>query len=398
MSSPPGRAALPSTVIMVGWISFFNEVSAQLVAPLIPVLLVTVLAAGPVALGLIEGVADAVAALLRLWSGRLSDVMGRRRKIFILAGYAIANAARPLIGIAAHWSVVVLLRSADRIGKGVRGAPLDALISDVTPQGMRGRAYLLNRTLDYSGAIVGGLLAAAVLAWSPLSVDKVILLAAIPGAVAVLLIARFVPPDGLPDAAAMRPARQRLHWAGLPPLLRRYLLILALFSLARTSESFILLRGHELGMGAVEVVLLWTWMCVMQTVSAALGGPLVDRYRKSRLLRLSWLAYGLSFGFIGWTGGAGIWVAVAVYGLFTGAMEGVERALVSDLAHEEQKGTAFGWYHMIGGLAAIPNGLAFGLIWHYAGAQWAFTAAGLVSVVCALIWGWLSLARVQARR
>jgi MFS family permease len=122
----------------------------------------------------------------------------------------------------------------------------------------------------------------------------------------------------------------------------------------------------------------------------------VDRYRKSRLVRLSWIAYGLTFALIGFSGGAaGIWVAVAIYGLFTGAMEGVERALVSELAHEDHKGTAFGWYHMIGGLTSIPNGLAFGLVWFYAGAQWAFALVGVMSVTAALIWWSLSLPRTQ---
>jgi MFS family permease len=222
----------------------------------------------------------------------------------------------------------------------------------------------------------------------------------VPGAVAVLLIVLFVPADHghAAPAAVPAPAVLRLDWDTLPPLLRRYLLILALFGLARTSESFILLRGHELGMTAVEVVLLWTWMCLMQTLSAAFGGPRVDRYRKSRLVRLSWIAYGVTFALIGVAGSiAGVWIAVAVYGLFTGAMEGVERALVSELAHEDHKGTAFGWYHMIGGLTSIPNGLGFGLLWFYAGAQWAFALAGALSIAAALTWWGLSAIRVQPR-
>src|SRR5688500_3680094 len=153
------NSRLPRMVVVVGLVSLFNEIASQIVAPLIPILLVTVLSAGPVALGIIEGSADAVACFLRLWSGKLSDAWGARRKGLMLAGYAVANAAKPLIALAASWWVVALLRTADRVGKGLRSAPRDALVADVTPEAIRGRAYGVQRALDRIGAIGGSLIA-----------------------------------------------------------------------------------------------------------------------------------------------------------------------------------------------------------------------------------------------
>src|SRR5687767_11388685 len=158
------RARIPRTVVALGLVSFFNDLASEIVVPLVPILLATVLGAGPVALGLIEGVADAIAAALRLWSGRRSDLIGGRRKGLVLAGYGVSNLARPLLGLAGSWVTVLALRAADRVGKGLRTAPRDALVSDATPASIRGYAYGVQRALDNAGAVGGSLIAAAVLA------------------------------------------------------------------------------------------------------------------------------------------------------------------------------------------------------------------------------------------
>src|SRR3954451_17172755 len=185
--NPPPKK-LPRTVIVLGLVSFFNDFASDIVIPLIPILLATVLAAGPAALGLIEGVADAVASLLKLWSGRHSDAMSGRRKGLAVAGYTLSNIARPLLGLAGSWPMVLLLRSIDRMGKGLRSAPRDALVADATPAHMGGYAFGFHRALDNGGAVAGSLAAAAVLAWSGLSLSEVILWSAVPGFVAVLLL------------------------------------------------------------------------------------------------------------------------------------------------------------------------------------------------------------------
>ncbi len=186
------QSRIPTSILLLSCVNFLNELSSQIVAPLIPLLLAKVLGAGPVALGLIEGLADAVASLLKLWAGRRSDVLGQKRKRFILGGYGLSVIARPLIGLAVSWPMVLLLRSLDRVGKGLRGAPRDALIADATPEELRGKAYGLNRAFDYAGAVGGSLLAAAALTYVSQSISTVIFLSAIPGFFAVLLLAILV--------------------------------------------------------------------------------------------------------------------------------------------------------------------------------------------------------------
>ena len=271
------RQKLPLPVLMFAWVSLLNEISAQMVAPLIPVLLATVLAAGPMAIGFVEGLADAVAALVKLWSGRYADLQPQRRKAMVVIGYGLALASRPLIGMVGHWSAVAGLRATDRFGKGLRNAPRDAILADATPHDMQGRAYGLNRGMDYAGAVIGTLVAAACLAWGGLRIDQVILMSALPG-VAVLVLLALLPNPGRAgsagksvDDAAVLPAL--LAWSALPPALRSVLTVVALFSLARASEAFIVLRGHELGMSVVELLLLWAWLAALQSATALIAAP-----------------------------------------------------------------------------------------------------------------------------
>jgi hypothetical protein len=188
VSSKYGRK-LPPPVMLFAAVSLLNEVSAQMVAPLIPILIAAVLSAGPVAIGAVEGVADAIAAFLKLWSGRHADVQPQRRKTMVFLGYGLALLSRPLIGLAGNWSTIVVLRGTDRLGKGLRGAPRDAILADATSIEMRGSAYGLNRGMDYLGAVLGTLIAAAALAWWNMSIQEVILLSVVPGLAVLMLLA-----------------------------------------------------------------------------------------------------------------------------------------------------------------------------------------------------------------
>jgi MFS family permease len=379
------KTKLPTSILVLGWVSFLNELSSQIVAPLIPLLLATVLGAGPVALGLIEGFADAVASLLKLWSGRRSDVLGKKRKGFIVAGYGLSVIARPLIGLAVNWPMVLLLRSLDRAGKGLRGAPRDALVADATPKSLQGKAYGLNRALDYAGAVGGSLIAAAALTYVSDKISTVIFLSVIPGVCAVLLLA-FVVKDAPSVAKAQKQkVVSPLRWSALSMPSRRFLSVLIVFSCSRASESFILLRAHELGMSTVTVLLLWALLCAIQSGVAWAGGGLSDRFSKTTVVAITWLAYGAGLIGIATTSTTGgLWIAVAIYALLTGIGEGAEKALVSELATDEDRGTAFGWYNMIVGLAAIPAGLIFGAIWSQVGADTAFAAFGGVAIISAV--------------
>ncbi len=392
MSATRARARLPRTVIVLGVVSFLNDLASDIVIPLIPLLLATVLQSGPVALGLIEGFADAVASLLKLWSGRHSDRMQGRRKSLVVAGYSISNIARPLLGLAGGWATVLILRSIDRVGKGIRSAPRDALLADVTPPPMRGYAFGLHRALDNGGAVAGSLAAAAVLAWSGMELREVILWSALPGALAVLCLAVGV--KGPAPSAAVAPLVQLppLRWAALSPALRRYLGVLGLFTLARASETFILLRGHELGIGAVELLVLWAMLNLAKALTATWGGLLADRLGREALLLVGWTAFAVAFLLFGNASGSPeLWAVTIVYGLFMGLTEGAERAAISDYCGVAERGTGFGWYYLVVGLAAIPGGVTFGVIWAWQGAGMAFFfGSGVAAAACLLLrfWAW----------
>jgi MFS family permease len=416
---------LPRTVLVLGVVSFFNDLASEIVVPLIPILLTSVLGAGPVALGLIEGVADAVAAWLKLWSGRRSDQLGGKRKALAVAGYALSNLARPLLGLAGSWVTVLLLRSVDRVGKGLRTAPRDALVADATPARIRGYAYGFHRALDNAGAVGGSLIAAAVLAFSAVSLPQLILLSAIPGLLAVLCLvlgvretpttppaaqARRVRPEGAgsitpkPQAPTTLPSAggpvlgeegtggSALAWRALDLPMRRYLAVLGLFTLARASETFILLLGHDQGATIVEVLLLWAMLNFAKATTSTLGGRLADRLGRGGVLVASWLSFAIAFALYGRVDGPlGLWLVTLGYGLFAGLGEGAERAVVADFAGERSRGAAFGWYNLVAGLAAIPAGLLFGTVWHFQGAAAAFTlaaAVALAAVVLLRAWAW----------
>jgi len=383
------KQTLPRVVVVLGLVSFFNDLASEMVTPLIPILLATVLGGGPLALGLVEGMAEAVAAWLKLWSGRRSDLWGGRRKPFVLAGYALSNLVRPLMGLATGWGMVAGLRGIDRMGKGLRTAPRDALVADATPLALRGRAYGLQRALDNGGAMGGALLAAACLAWTPLTLAQIILLSALPGLAGVALVVfevRDVAPAKLAEGGESA-AAPPLRWRVVPPRLRAYLLILGLFTLARASETFIVLRGNELHMTLPLLLLLWAAMSLAKALAAWFGGNWGDRFGHGRIVLIHWLTHGASFLLLAAVHSpATLWPAALVYGVFSGLGEGAERALVGALAGNApgaQRGTSYGWYNLVLGAAAIPAGLLFGGLWQQFGAATAFVCAGLLAWLAA---------------
>lgn len=373
-----GRSKLPRTVVIVGLVSLLNDFASEMVVPLIPLLLATVLAAGPVALGLIEGVADTVSNLLKLWAGRHSDLYGRRRKPYVVFGYLLSNLVRPLIGISGSWLTVLSIRVTDRIGKGLRTAPRDALISDAIDDSSAGRAYGFTRALDHAGAVLGALAAAAIVYWGNARLDVVIALSAIPGLLAVGLFAFGI--RETPRPVVLPAERAPLSWSRLSPISRRYLMVLAFFTLGKIPETFLLLRGHELGMSVVELLLLWAAMHVVKAAISEQAGSRTDRVGRRPLILTGWMVYAVTlFALAFVTQPLMLWAWSLALGFYFGLTEGAERALVRDLATPAERGTAFGWFHMLVGMAAIPAGLLIGGLWSFHGVKIAFLVSALLA-------------------
>jgi MFS family permease len=305
--------------------------------------------------GLVEGLAEATAAGLKIVSGWLSD-RARRRKPLIVAGYGLSTVARPLLALAtAPWHVLAV-RLADRTGKGTRGAPRDALIAEVTEPADRGRAYGFHRAMDHAGAFVGPLLASAALALGA-EMRTVFALAAIPGALCLVVLVLGV------RETASQPVTEREAGGPTTASFRRYLAVLALFALGNSSDAFLLLRAQEAGVGLTTLPLLWSFHHAVKSLTSTWGGTLSDRLGRGRTIAAGWGVYALAYlGFAWASTPVHVWLLFALYGLFPALTEGPERALVADLA-ARARGRAFGLYHAITGGMLLPASLMTGALW-----------------------------------
>lgn len=374
--------ALPRTVWLLAAISLVNDAASDMIYPLVPVYLASVLMAGPKALGLIEGVAEAMSSLLKLFAGVLAD-RSRRAREWVIAGYGIAGFARPLIALATGWPGVFACRLADRIGKGLRSAPRDALINLSVEPSQRGLAFGFHRSMDNFGAVIGPLMAVALLALG-FEMRTVFLLAVIP-ALAVLVLAWNVPE---PERGTL-PEKAPIRWTftGLPTAFRRYLVVLGLFTLGNSSNMFLLLRANELGAGPMRITLMWA---LYSFVAALLSTPLSalsDRFGRARVLAIGWCAYALAYLAIGFLPSAdrALWIAFAGYGAVTASLEGTEKALVADLVPRERSGTAFGWYNLVAGAMLLPASLLFGWLWAALSPSVAFAFGAACAALSALL-------------
>jgi MFS family permease len=375
--------SLPRTVWLLGLISLCNDSTSELVYPLVPLFVTSVLLAGPRALGLIEGIAEASASLLKLASGVLADRLGHTRG-WVVGGYSLAAISRPLFYVAGSWPVVLLLRFADRAGKGLRSSPRDALLAGAVAPQQRGLAFGLHRAMDNAGAVIGPLAAAWLLAHG-MALREVFLWALLPGALTVALALGLREPQTPRPTASATPFSWRL--GALPPPLRRYLLVLALFTLGNASNMFLLLRARQLGLRADQVALLWA---LTSGVAALLSTPLSglsDRVGRVRLIVLGWVLYGLLYLLLGVNGfhTALLWPLFAGYGVFLAATEGAEKALVADLAPDALRGTAYGWYNLTAGAMLLPASLVFGALEQGCGAFVAFAFAAACALLAAAL-------------
>jgi MFS family permease len=346
------------------------------------VFLTVTLGAGPAALGIIEGVAETTASLLKLFSGIWSDRTGRKKPL-VLAGYGISAMMRPLVGFATAWGHVLAVRFSDRIGKGIRSSPRDALIAASVPAEDRGRAFGLQRAMDHLGAVIGPLAAFLLLSGAGLSLRNVFFLSAIPGVAAVAALFFFVRE---PEVPRPPPAKGFLGDGELPPAYRRYLMIVCLFTLGNASDAFLILRAVETGVPVAYVPLLWGAFHVVKSALSTPAGILSDRWDRRKVVVAGWIVYAGTYAAWGVVRGPAWMVGLfLVYGLYAAATEGVERALVADFVPTERRGTAYGWFHLVVGISALPASVLFGLLYKWYGAQAAFGASASLAIAASVL-------------
>jgi len=375
---------LPRKVVMLGTVSFFNDVSSEMIYPLIPLFLVQVLGASPLTLGFVEGTAEATSSILKTFSGYFSDRMGKRKPL-ILAGYGISSFLRPLIGLASSWPFVLLIRFFDRVGKGLRTSPRDALIADTTPSEKYGTAYSLHRAMDHGGAVVGPLLAFLLLKSHLFGLRELFFLALIPGVIAFLVLAFAV------KEKREKKKRERANTApfgkGLGKPFYRYLAILLIFTAGNGSDAFILLHIGDATHSIASVPLMWGLFHMVKSLVSLPAGVVADRLGKKHIIAVGWVIFSLSYIGFGLARGSTLFIPLLIlYAFYYGFTEGTEKALVAEYVPSGVRGTAFGFFHFVIGLGALPASLLFGILWKRYGAPAAFfTSSAIVVSATALL-------------
>jgi len=385
---PPAR--LDPTVKALGFVTLLNDLSSEVAVRTLPLFLANVLGVKAGVIGFIEGLAESTATLLKVVSGVLADRVGKK-KALALWGYGLSGFTKPLLFFAASWPLVLVVRVLDRIGKGIRTAPRDVLIADVTAPEARGRAFGFNRAMDKAGAVVGLVLAAGILyvggtgqvALTRENYQALVLLSVIPGIASVLVLARWVR-EG-PRSARAQWSGVRLAWRGLDGRFRAYLVMLVIFTLGNSSDAFLMLRAQTLGFPPVEIFLLLVGFNLIITVSSTPAGALSDRLGRRGLIVVGWVIYAVIYlGFAYASSAWHVWALYLGYGLYYGAFQGAASALVADLVPPELRGTAYGLFNGAIGVVAFPASLLAGLLWDWYGPPAPFLAGGLLALVAAV--------------
>ena len=379
------RPRLPASVWALGFVSLFTDVGSEMVHSLLPVLLAGTLGASALTIGLIEGAAESLVLITKVFSGYISDAFGKRKPL-VLLGYGLAAAVKPLFPLAGSVETVVTARLLDRFGKGIRGAPRDALIADVTPAEVRGAAFGLRQSMDSIGAVIGPLLAVGLMVAFLGNIQAVLWFAVVPGLIAVALIV-FVVRE---PAQVERRARLPISRAGLASLGKPFWMVVVvggLLSLARFSEAFLILRGSELGLSNSHVPLVLVIMSVVYTLSAWPVGALSDRWSRGGLFAAGMIVLILADAMLALADGPfGVFVGAGLWGLHLGMTQGLLAAMIADTTPVAWRGTGFGVFSLISGIALLIASVAAGALWDLHGPQTTFLAGGIFALlsVCAL--------------
>lgn len=378
--------ALPRTVIVLGLVSLLNDAASEMITPLLPIFLTATLGAGPAIVGFVEGLAEATASVLKLVSGRLAD-RGVSAKGLVVGGYGLSNVTRPLIGLATGWATVLLFRFLDRVGKGLRTAPRDAFIAGAVGPEARGRAFGFHRSMDHAGAVIGPLLAFGLLSMQ-VDLKHVFFASAVPGVLVVALLV-FGLPAGKPQVAV---APERFSWNALHGRLKAMIVAAGLLALASVPEVFVVLWATDAGMAVTWVPLVWAAASLAKMAIAMPAGMLSDRLGRVPLLLGGWSARVVVLLLLAFAqpGPVGVWVLFIAYSATLAITEPAERSLIGDHAASSERGTAYGLYHLSGGLLVLPGAMIFGALWEALGSATAFAAAGMVTGVAAGIMLWLA--------
>jgi len=378
---------LHKNVFCSGVVSFFMDVSSEMIYPLVPLFLANVLGINKSMIGLIEGIAEATASLLKVFSGWLSDRIGRRKGL-MLTGYAISTLSRPIIATAGAWQQVLASRFVDRLGKGVRTAPRDAIIAESTGNTHLGRAFSFHRSMDTMGAVIGPAIALVLLQSHENNIKLVFWLSAIPAIIAVLIITLFIHEKKKPAAALA--ARPRLAFKLFDWKVKFFIVIATLFALGNSSDVFLILRAEQVGIPTLMIPAIYLMFNLVYSLAAIPAGIAADRFGRKRLILLGFLLFALlyyGFGVASTTND--IWLLFGLYGIFMGLTEGIQKAFLAAIIPPEFKATAFGVYATAVGLATLPASLIGGLLWDrispaatfYYGAATASLAALLFSIL-----------------
>lgn len=391
-------------VYILGAVSLFNDFSSEMIYPLIPSFVKSVLGLGPAFLGILEGIAESTNSILKLFAGYFSDKI-KKRKPFAVGGYAISNLLRPLIGLTRSWGVLLFLRFSDRVGKGIRTSPRDAMIADYSPTDRRGFAFGFQRGMDHTGAVLGSITASLLLYFFTIELKTIFLLSVIPGIIAVLLMIFGVrsihKKDGILKKRVEVPKKyltrdkntigkkEILKFSDFKKLGKQfslYLVVLVIFTLGNSTDAFLLLRASEVGFQITVIPLLWAILHISKALFCILGGYISDKIGRKVMILSGWFVYFLTYlGFAYFNKYYLIYLLFIIYGLYFGLTEGVEKALVADIVPKENIGTAFGFYNLSLGIATLPASIIFGFIWKAYSFRAAFLTGALISIVSSLM-------------
>jgi MFS family permease len=388
-SSPLNWRCVPRSVWLLGLVSMFMDLSSEMIHALLPLYLVSVMGVSTLTVGIIEGIAEATASITKIFSGALSDYLGHR-KWLAAAGYGLAAVTKPVFPLATGIVSITAARFVDRVGKGIRGAPRDALIADLTPPGARGGAFGLRQSLDTIGAVLGPLAAIAFMAWLADDFRAVFWIAVIPAFVSVAVIVFGVrEPERPPGVRTVKSPFSRAELGRLPAAYWMIVAVTAVFTLARFSEAFLLLRAQAAGLPLALVPSVMVVMNVVYALSAWPAGVLSDGMGRYRLLTIGFALLIVADVILAVNGSvAVVMLGVALWGLHMGLTQGLLSAMVADTAPAELRGTAFGVFNLVGGIALLIASVVAGALWEIAGPEGTFLAGAAFTAVALLALPW----------